>query len=282
MNDNYLHEKKNNINTIYLIVLSFLIAFGFYKNGILVFKEFSNNYIMLFKPILFPILSIGISILFDFIFNKSLKLNDNSIYLLLVSMIIPVNTSILLFIFLNLIFNILIKFVFDKCNLRINYVALFKLIIIGVLIFFNKYNYANNLEIIKKYSYDLIDIFIGRGISGVCSSSILFSFLGYIFLSLNKYYKNEIPIISIISYMVLVLIFKFAFNHVIIINSLIIFAFIFIAPLNSFSPAIKKDKVIYSILTGILTFIFTYFVNMYDGVIIAILIASTINYLDIK
>lgn len=282
MNDNYLHEKKNNINTIYLIVLSFLIAFGFYKNGILVFKEFSNNYIMLFKPLLFPILSIGISILFDFIFNKSLKLTDNSIYLLLVSMIIPVNTSILLFIFLNLVFNILIKFVFDKFNLRINYVALFKLMIIGILIFFNKYNYANNLEIIKKYSYDLIDIFIGRGISGVCSSSILFSFLGYIFLSLNKYYKNEIPIISIISYMVLVLIFKFAFNHVIIINSLIIFAFIFIAPLNSFSPAIKKDKVIYSILTGILTFIFTYFVNMYDGVIIAILVASTINYLDIK
>lgn len=282
MNDNYLHEKKNNINTIYLIVLSFLIAFGFYKNGILVFKEFSNNYIMLFKPLLFPILSIGISILFDFIFNKSLKLTDNSIYLLLVSMIIPVNTSVLLFIFLNLVFNILIKFVFDKFNLRINYVALFKLMIIGVLIFFNKYNYANNLEIIKKYSYDLIDIFIGRGISGVCSSSILFSFLGYIFLSLNKYYKNEIPIISIISYMVLVLIFKFAFNHVIIINSLIIFAFIFIAPLNSFSPAIKKDKVIYSILTGILTFIFTYFVNMYDGVIIAILVASTINYLDIK
>lgn len=282
MNDNYLHEKKNNINTIYLIVLSFLIAFGFYKNGILVFKEFSNNYIMLFKPLLFPILSIGISILFDFIFNKSLKLTDNSIYLLLVSMIIPVNTSILLFIFLNLVFNILIKFVFDKCNLRINYVALFKLMIIGILIFFNKYNYANNLEIIKKYSYDLIDIFIGRGISGVCSSSILFSFLGYIFLSLNKYYKNEIPIISIISYMVLVLIFKFAFNHVIIINSLIIFSFIFIAPLNSFSPAIKKDKVIYSILTGILTFIFTYFVNMYDGVIISILIASTINYLDIK
>lgn len=282
MNDNYLHEKKNNINTIYLIVLSFLIAFGFYKNGILVFKEFSNNYIMLFKPLLFPILSIGISILFDFIFNKSLKLTDNSIYLLLVSMIIPVNTSVLLFIFLNLVFNILIKFVFDKFNLRINYVALFKLMIICVLIFFNKYNYANNLEIIKKYSYDLIDIFIGRGISGVCSSSILFSFLGYIFLSLNKYYKNEIPIISIISYMVLVLIFKFAFNHVIIINSLIIFAFIFIAPLNSFSPAIKKDKVIYSILTGILAFIFTYFVNMYDGVIIAILIASTINYLDIK
>lgn len=282
MSENYLHEKDNNLNKVYFIILTFLIIFGFYKNGILVFKEFSNNHIVLFKPLLFPIISIVISLIFEFIFNKTIKINDNLLFLTLLSMTIPVNTNIILFIFLNLFFNFSIYFILDKINLRINYVAIFKLIIILVLLLINKYNYANNLEMIKKYSYDLLDIFVGRGISGVSSSSILFSLLGYFLLYLNKYYKSEIPIISFGIYILLALLFKILFNHVIVLNSMIIFALIFIAPINNFTPAIKKERIIYSITLGILTFIFSYLVNMYDGVTLAILISSIINYINIK
>ena len=64
MSENYLHEKENNLNKLYLLALIFLIAFGFYKNGILVFKEFSDNYVMLFKPLLFPLINIIISCFF--------------------------------------------------------------------------------------------------------------------------------------------------------------------------------------------------------------------------
>lgn len=282
MSENYLHEKDNNLNKLYLLALSFLIVFGFYKNGILVFKEFSDNYVMLFKPLLFPIISIIISCFFEYIFNKKIKASDNMLFMILLSMIIPVNTNLLIFLILSLIFNFSIYFVFDKIDLKLNYVALFKLILILVLLLINKYNYANNLEMIKKYSYDLLDIFIGRGVSGVASSSILFSLLGYFILCLNKYYKNEIPLISFGVYFSLVLLFKIVFKHVIILNSMIIFVLIFIAPINNFSPAIKKERIIYSILLGILTFICTYFINMYDGVIIAILISSGINYINFK
>lgn len=282
MSENYLHEKDNNLNKLYLLALSFLIVFGFYKNGILVFKEFSDNYVMLFKPLLFPIISIIISCFFEYIFNKKIKASDNMIFMILLSMIIPVNTNLLIFLILCLLFNFIIYFVFDKIDLKLNYVALFKLILILVLLLINKYNYANSLEMIKKYSYDLLDIFIGRGVSGVASSSILFSLLGYFILCLNKYYKNEIPLISFGVYFFLVLLFKIVFKHVIILNSMIIFVLIFIAPINNFSPAIKKERIIYSILLGILTFICTYFINMYDGVIIAILISSGINYINFK
>lgn len=282
MSENYLHEKENNLNKLYLLALIFLIAFGFYKNGILVFKKFSDNYVMLFKPLLFPLINIIISCFFEYIFNKKIKISDNTIFMILLSMIVPVNTNLLIFLSLNIIFSFIIYFVFDKINLRLNYVALFKLILILVLLVINKYNYANNLELIKKYSYDLLDIFIGRGISGVASSSILFSILGYFILCLNKYYKNEIPLISFSVYFLLVLIFKVLFNHVIVLNSMIIFALIFIAPINNFSPAIKKERIIYSIVLGILTFICTYFINMYDGVIIAVMISSGINYINIK
>ncbi len=282
MSENYLHEKENNLNKLYLLALSFLIAFGFYKNGILVFKEFSDNYVMLFKPLLFPIISITVSCFFEYIFNKKIKVSDNILFMILLSMIIPVNTNLLIFLILCLLFNFSIYFVFDKIDLKLNYVALFKLILILILLIINKYNYANNLEVIKKYSYDLLDIFIGRGVSGVASSSILFSLLGYFILCLNKYYKNEIPLISFSIYFLFVLLFKVVFNHVIVLNSMIIFTLIFIAPINNFSPAIKKERIIYSIILGILTFICTYFINMYDGVIIALLISSGINYINIK
>ena len=150
-----------------------LILFGFYKNGILVYKAFPNNIIMLLKPLVFPIISLLVTFIFNFIFEKKFRINDNIIYFLLLSMIIPINTSIIIFFVIILALNLLNYFVINKFNLSINYVVLFKIFIIAILILVNKYNYANNLEIVGKYSYNLMDIFIGRGISGVCSSSII-------------------------------------------------------------------------------------------------------------
>jgi hypothetical protein len=282
MNNSYLHYEKNNLNKFYVGILSILVIFGFFKNGILVYKGFSSNFIILFKPLLFPLISIIISCIFEYLLNKKITITDNTIYLLLLSMIIPVNTSIIIYTILIIIFNILLNYIFNKINLKINYIALFKLILVVIFLLNNTYDYANNLEVIKKYSYDLIDIFIGRGISGVNSSSILLTLIGYLILSINYYYKKDIPLLSFITYLILALLFKVIFNKVIIINSLIIFSLVFIAPLNKFSPAVKKERIIYSLAVGFLTFIFTYYISMYDGVTLAILITSILNYLNLK
>ena len=282
MNNGFLHYKKNNLNILYLIICSMLILFDFYKNGILVYKAFPNNIIMLLKPLVFPIISLLVTFIFNFIFEKKFRINDNIIYFLLLSMIIPINTSIIIFFVIILALNLLNYFIINKFNLSINYVVLFKIFIIAILILLNKYNYANNLEIVGKYSYNLMDIFIGRGISGVCSSSIILILIGYAVFSTNIYYKNDIPLISIGVYAVCALLLKLIFSKVIIINSLIIFSLVLIAPLNNFSPAIKKQRIIYSVVLGILTCLFTYYINMYDGVTLAILVSSFINLINFK
>ena len=282
MNKTYIHHKKNNINLIYLIVLTLLVLFGFYKNGILVYKYFSNNIIMLLKPLLFSITSLITSFGFEFIKNKKLKLSDNLIYSLLLSVIIPINTGLIIFFIINIIFNLINYYVLDKINLEINIITIFKLIIVLLLLVLNKYSYLNNLELVGKYSYNLIDIFIGRGVSGVSSSSILIMLAGFIALFNNFYYKNDIPIISLLTYIIIAVLFKLILHEVFIINGLIIFSLLYIAPLNKFSPAVKKERIIYSVFLGILTAVFTYFINMYDGVTLAILIASFLNLIHFK
>ena len=281
MNDNYLHRKKNNLNLLYLIVSLALIIFGFYKNGILVYKEI-NNKLLLFKPLLFPLISVCISLIYGLIKDKKIVLSDNLIYMLVLSLCIPIKTSIVLFLVLDLIFSTLLEFVIPKIKIDINYVALFKIILIGVLYFTHKYTYQNELELLDKYSYNITNIFIGRGISGVCSSSILIIILSYILFCTNYYYKKEIPAVSISLYAVLALVFKFIFHKVIILNSLILFSLVFIAPLPKYSPAAIKERYIYASVLGILTFIFSYYLHDFDGVILAILLASPINYLNLK
>ena len=281
MSDIYLHYKKNNINLLYLCLSFLLILFGFYKNGILLYKEYHNK-VELFKPFIFPLISISIPLLLNFIKTKKISLNDNCIYLLLLSLCIPMSISIILFLILIVTFGVLLEFVLTKININVNYIALFKLIIIALLYSFNKYIYANPLEAIDKYSYNIMDIFIGRGISGICSSSIIIILISYVVLSTNYYYKKEILPISLAAYIVPVLIFRIFFHKVIIFNSLILFSLVFIAPINKFSPAFVKEKYIYSVVVGLLTFIATYYVNANDGVVIAIFISSFLNFLNLK
>lgn len=278
---NMIHHKKNNLNLLYFTICSLLILFGFYKNGILVYKAFSNN-VMLLKPLLFPVTSLVITLGINYIFNKKIELTDNVIYFLLLSMVIPIKTSVILFLILIIIFNVINQFVINRLKININYVALFKILIIVILLILKKYDYANNLEMVGKYSYNLIDIFIGRGISGVSTSSIILIFIGYILFSTNIYYKSDIPLISIGVYLIGAILLKLIFSKVIIINSLIIFSLIFIAPLNKYSPVVKKQRIIYGVLLGIFTCVFTYFINMYDGVTLAILVSSFINLIDFK
>ena len=281
MNNNYIHSKKNNINILYLICSIFLIIYGFYKNGILLYNEIDNK-ITLLKPIIIPLISLFTSYAVGYIKNRNFKLNDNIIYMLILSLCLPINTSLIIFGIACVIMNFLLYYILDKPRNNINYICLFKLLIIGILFIMNKYIYPNDLEIINKYSYNLKDIFFGRGISGIDNSSMMLIIISYFILCSNYYYKKEIPLFSLAIYFLLSLIFKFGFHHVIIFNSMILYSFIFIESLSLFSPSEKKEQIIYSIIVGILTFFITYYFNRYDGVIIAILVSSLMNFINIK
>ena len=282
MNNVYLHFKKNNLNILYLISIILLVIYGFYKNGILIYNELNGNIINLFRPITFSIFSVIPAFIFQFIKNRKMSIDNNIIYILIFSLCVPINMNIGIYFIYSIIVNLLLYFVIPKYSLNINYISLFKIIIIILLKIIKQYEYANSLEKISKYSYNLLDIFFGRGISGVCCSSIFLILISYAIFTSNSYYKKEIPVISISVYFIISLALKLLLGKVIIINSLIIYSLIFIAPISSMSPVGMKERKIYSLVLGILTFIFTYYFSQFDGVIYAIFISSFINYLNLN
>ena len=282
MNNVYLHFKKNNLNILYLISIILLVIYGFYKNGILIYNELNGNIINLFRPITFSIFSVIPAFIFQFIKNRKISIDNNIIYILIFSLCVPINMNIGIYFIYSIIVNLLLYFVIPKYSLNINYISLFKIIIIILLKIIKQYEYANSLEKISKYSYNLLDIFFGRGISGVCCSSIFLILISYAIFTSNSYYKKEIPVISISIYFIISLALKLLLGKVIIINSLIIYSLIFIAPISSMSPVGMKERKIYSLVLGILTFIFTYYFSQFDGVIYAIFISSFINYLNLN
>ena len=101
-------------------------------------------------------------------------------------------------------------------------------------------------------------------------------------LLFNISYKKEIPVFSMISYLIVLVLFDILFNQNIIIDiknlitSEFIFGVILIATIPMFSPIKDKEKIIYSILIGILSFIFNKLLNIIDGVFIAIFITDII------
>ena len=121
----------------------------------------------------------------------------------------------------------------------------------------------------------------GRGASFIFTSSILLIFIAFIVLSFDKFYKKEVAIISFFTYLLFFFIAIFFSNSFVnilkvFLNSITIFNFVFIAPINESSPSRKNDLIIYSILIGVLSFAFVYILDIYTGSIIACFIVSVL------
>ena len=110
-------KSKNNENKIlvkYILLLIPFLIYGFYKNGILLYKGEYVNIFYMFKPLILTIISILISYLFtkykkeDFI-SYRLYLN------ILSSLIVLPNTNI--FIYLIILFLVNILYTFKKVNI---------------------------------------------------------------------------------------------------------------------------------------------------------------------
>ena len=129
---------------------------------------------------------------------EEFKFNPLVLYGLMVGMIIPINTSIILFI--SGMLGSLFLIVFLEKKVSFNIVCFVKIAIIGLLIIFKNYEYANVTELSQAYAFSFIDMLFGRGIGGVCSSSIIWIIIGFVYLMMDYYYKKEIPLYAIVSY----------------------------------------------------------------------------------
>lgn len=286
--NSFLKMKINNfkIIVIYYLTIILLTSYATYKNGIILYQKHLIDFVGIFKPLLLVLISIAIPIITNYIYKNSIRKEKYSIkedytpiLFALITLSLPLNISIIIFLVLILIFSILKLFYnYDK----INYYSIIKLIIVLCLVLVGKYGYETIYDISIETNFSTFDLFLGRGIGGIGTSNILLLLICFLIMLLNKAYKNEIPIISFVLYILTLCIVDLFLNNSIIfdikelIKSEFIYGIIFIATISFYSPIKYKEKNIYAIIIGILSFIFNKILNIYEGVFIAILIADII------
>lgn len=262
---------KNKLILSYICLLIPFIIYGIYKNGYLLYQNNLITFISMFKPLFFVLISVLITIGIEFIFNKKFSISFNLINMILLAMIISIRTNYIVFIILIIIFDLL--FIFIKDKIKMNYVCIFFLIVYIINLIFNV-SLLNIAEMNYDYKLSILDVILGRNVGGMSSTSILFSIIAFMILSLSVYYKKYIPIIINSIYLLFSLIFGVLFNdYSLLLNSSVLFGSIFIATLPLYSPYSIKGMIIYSFIIGLFTFILNIF-NPYIGIYIAILIAS--------
>lgn len=280
MNNIVLLHKNYRLSKMYLnyfIALIPLVLYGIYKNGILLYLDGSINFYSILKPLLLPVIGGLLGVLSHYILKKEIKINKMVLNGFIIGMIMPISVNLIIFIISVLGLLLVSQYLENKFSF--NVICFIKLIIVGILMLFKSYQYANLVELSRDYAFSFVDVLFGRGIGGICTSSILGIFLGFSFLLFDYYYKKEIPIYAMITYVIVHLIsFVFIKDLSVVVNNIfassIFFAFVFVAPLPYYSSATSKGKMFFGIAIGILTAILTFFLGVFESAFIAILLCS--------
>lgn len=281
MINTYIHNNKNtnSILKIYFLSLTPLIIYGIYKNGILLYQKNVIGFVGVFKPLIYVIIPLVCYTMYNFLTQKKFFINFDTFSWVCLGLFVPPSLNVMLYLLIVILGIILQHFLDKKFNVRV----LTKLVIVLTIYILGKYSYMNNLESITKYAYNFLDILWGRSVGGVFSTSVIYTIICLLILNLSKYYKNSISIISILLILSLDfirLIFVKDINIIFLNISGIMLAITLFGAELKYSPYTNKGKLLYSIVLGLLTFVFSIFLP-YEGVFIAILILSaTYKYFD--
>ena len=177
MNRVYLHSKNDKSSLIKLMLFLFVpfIIYGFYKNGIILYQNNLVSFHLMFKPLLFILISIIISFIFAKI-NKKDFLDYELLSNIIIAMIVSVNTNIIIYIILLTILNVIYKF------FKFNKIPVFMLIDLVILLIMKKPLYLNAFETSIKHNYSLIDYIIGKGYGGISNTLLIMIILSWIIL----------------------------------------------------------------------------------------------------
>ncbi len=268
----------------------FFVLYGWYKNGLLPYLEHYYSFSHLFLILFYPICGYGIGALFDFLFKNKYPF-PNRFYGLLFSLIVPISTNICLFILSLSLLLFLNTFWISKKDSDLNFIALGKLLLILLLYSLQSYFYANLLEESQMFVYSYLDGIFGHNESGLFTSNSFLSLAALGVLSFDSYYKKEIPFYSYGVYLLTLVFYAFLksdMNFILshLFSSTVLFVFIFIAPLSSFSPYSKKRVAFYSILLGLTILPFSLLTNFFEGVYISLILVNLLliflNHLQIS
>ncbi len=267
------YEEKVNLKVWYLIVLSLLSLYGFYKNGLSYYLNNQISFWTSLRPLIICFSGLVIGGIIDLILEH--KLSKNYLLGFLISVALPYQVSIIG----SCVVIGLILFLFAKFKLTISpiYVALL------LLVCFKNYQFTNIIESNNEIFYRTIDIFLGKSVGGVGITNILLLLIGLILFGTSFYYKKEMTVLSLGVYFIfslLISISKTDANLFInLLNSSVIYLTIFIIPFNEFSPILKKMQIIYALISGFFIFLGTYYFNNLTGPFLGACVAYFLFYL---
>ena len=255
-----------------------LIIYGIYKNGYLIYQKNLISILEIFKPIVLTLISVLIKIIIDYVRYKKIRIDYNLVYVILISMIMPYNINIFLYMALFAIVYILTLFL-DKF-LKVNKVCFIYLIIILIHFLLTDFTFFNTLEQNYNFSFRFIDYFFGRSIGSISTTNIFLSLVAYIYLINSFYYKKDIPFVINLTYLILAFIYFFITkNSGFLLNSELIFASIFVCALPEYSPYKVNHQIIYAVCIGVFSFILSITFNSIIAVYLVTFIMSIVNLL---
>lgn len=274
-NSFYLHyekDKKSLIRTYFWALIP-LILFSFYKNGILLYQ---NNYISfgdMFLPFYFYLISMGVGYLVALI--KKENKWEFILYSLIISCTVSINTNIFIYPVLLFVLLFIMSYISEKKDF--NFVSGVRIFLVLALLL-QQYSYLNVGEKIGAFNYSLWDTFMGFGISGIGTSSLFLQLFCFFVLAFNKFYKRVIPIAASCVYFLLFLFLYFITKDVVylenVLNGTVYFAFIFVGADLYVTPNMKKGMLFYGGAIGLITFILSLVLPIYEAPYIAIFIIS--------
>lgn len=299
-------EKTSSIMKRLIISLIPIIIFAIYKNGYLVYKE-NNNIFSILYPLIFILIGSLSSLLIETLYYRIFyKLKNKELYNkiknsysifpgLFLTLVLPINTPIIILIIGVLFSTIVGKLVYGGFGNNIFNPALigylFILMCFGSTLsssYIDTVTTATpltNLKMIEDVTYqnvvepygNLTNLLIGN-ISGTLGEvSKLLIIISFIYLTITKTIKYKIPVFYITTIFILTYITSFINGYGIwypifhILSGGLLFGAVFMATDPVTSPITSKGQIIYGISLGILTFIFRFFTNYSEGVMLSIL-----------
>ena len=274
----YLKSKNNESKILvkYILLLIPFLIYGFYKNGILLYKGEYVNIFYMFKPLILTIISILISYLFTK--YKKEEFISYRLYLnILSSLIVLPNTNI--FIYLIILFLVNILYTFKKVNISL--ITILLLIIVSMI--FSKYSFLNIYEESVNHSYSITNYLFGNGSGGISNTLFIYSILVFIYLICDFSYKKHIVVTSLTMYYILLIIsfvlFK-KFDYNLLLNNNLVFSFIFLNTISIFTPYTKGGCYLYGFILGLISFCFS-FIDINLGIyLISLILSFTYLYFD--
>ena len=267
----YLHskEKENSLVKIIIYLLIPFLLFGFYKNGIDLYRHHLVSLGMMFKPLILLGISLIISMLFSIIKRKpfvSYLLLSN----ILISLVAMPNVDIIMYLVTLIALNTIL------CFVNFNAISLFMIVSFIFSFAFKNYTFLNVFEKSVEHNYSFFNYLLGQGPGGIGNTLFIFSIISLVILCFKFSYKKHIPLTALTIYYALLIIYSFIKGNIdldLFMNNNLVFSIVFIAPLTMNSPYTKGGCYIYGMLIGIFGFI-SVFTDLNIGIYFSIFILS--------